>query len=337
MKANFKIETEYLKKALEIFEPDEKGDRAGRVRRVRKVCFFPYGKWTLLASMTDHVAYFAIIKNRIPQPFSLVPESELNAIINKHAKLNFIVDFGGLGSISYIHPDQWKEYELDCVQISTINFDAEKKFVETYFNEKYFLSVLNGRSSKRLSQYENIHRDDWHTKPYINKWMVGGHFKVYECKNMNATIWRTKNNLELYVVMDWITTDEEAEPPSLFRNFMDLLNQSQIMTAEEVRTVLMVDNVHGIYQPKVFAEKYPHICLQNIDQDELDILLEFGKADVEVEDSGYWEIWDKIYQSLFEWEGETWGILSGPSDDIFAYNQADYDSLSVEEQEKCFM
>ena len=132
MKANFKIETEYLKKALEIFEPDEKGDRAGRVRRVRKVCFFPYGKWTLLASMTDHVAYFAIIKNRIPQPFSLVPESELNAIINKHAKLNFIVDFGGLGSISYIHPDQWKEYELDCVQISTINFDAEKKFGDSF-------------------------------------------------------------------------------------------------------------------------------------------------------------------------------------------------------------
>ena len=249
----------------------------------------------------------------------------------------YIVNFDGLGSLSYIHPDQWKEYELDCVQISTVNIDPEKKFVETYFNEKYFLSVLNGKSDKKFSPYELSHRDKMHIKPFINKWMVGGHFKIYECKNMPATIWRTKNNLELYVVMNWETVLEEEEPPSLFRNFMDLLNQSQIMTLEEVRTVLMVDCAHGIYQPKVFAEKYPHICLQSVDQDELDILLEFGKSDVEVEDSGYWEIWDSIYQNTFYWEGEEWGIMNGPNGDVFAYNQADYDSLPLEEQDKFFM
>lgn len=335
MKTNFKIETKYLKNALEIFEPDVNGDWIGRVR---KVCFFPYGKWTLLVAMTNHVAYFAIIKNRIPQPFSLVPESELNALINKHAKLSFIVDFEGLGSLKYIHPDQWKEYELDCVQISTVNVDAEKKFVETYFNEKYFLSVLNGKSNKKLSQYELVHRDDRHIKPHINQWMVGGHFKVYECKNMDATLWRTKNDLELYVVMNWETVLEEEEPPSLFRNFMDLLNASQIMTAEEVRTVLLVDCVHGIYQPKIFAQKFPHLCLQHISQEEVDFMSSFNDDYKDADDyEKYWEIWDELMDHTFEWEGEEWGIMITPhGGDVVAFNEADYDSLPLEEQDKFF-
>ena len=335
MKANFKIETEYLKKALEIFDDPESEDYESRIR---KVCFFPYGKWTLMVAMTMTTCYAVIIKNRIPQPFSLLPETELLGLIDKYAKISFIVNFEGLGAISYIHPDQWKEYELDCVQITTANHAPEQKFIDKYFNVKHFLSVLNGKSSKKLSEYEKEHNDDMHMKIKPKKWMVGKFFKIYPCKNMDAAIFRTKDNSEIYIAVDWFTEEEDGNIPSLFSNFMDLLDSSEKMTAEEVRVSVLVDCVHGIHQPKIFVQKFPHLCLQHISQEDVDFMSSFYDSYKDADDyDKYWEIWDELTNCTFEWEGEEWGLMITPhGGDVVAYNVEDYDSLPVEEQNKFF-
>ena len=83
--------------------------------------------------------------------------------------------------------------------------------------------------------------------------------------------------------------------------------------------ICLIDNVRGVYAPRVFAERYGHLLAT----DTREALLEGPDGE------WYWETWDEVVNNFRFPDGEE--LLVTESDDVMKASRAEIETYYAEE------
>ena len=117
------------------------------------------------------------------------------------------------------------------------------------------------------------------------------------------------------------------------------------MTAENVRVEIAVSDANGVYCPSVFLERYENAlcCAGSKDEictdERISEAVEFVKNRENLMEDGYWDDWEYVMANVKVFseahngmDAEYWSI--NQNGDVWLLNDADYNQLDDEEQEK---
>lgn len=322
-KFKFMLPCHKVKEGLSIYKPEDQ----------KRVVFFPHGKGSIMFSYTKNDFYFAIHDYKIKSPFVLYPETSCHfmAILDNNYKITINMDYDGIRGFTYLGPFI-KEIPFHNMILEPT--ESDNKFLEMLFS--IYLDISKGRFNKKnegiLSTKEVLLGDPYHFKICPSHWMIGKKFKVYACRNIAAYIFMSESNTEIFGTMAWNWEDPLETNVPIFSTFMDKLDSFKIKTFEDVETALLVDGAHGIHMIRQFAIGYPDIIEKFANEEEIAIILKEDRtADEEQIVS---EIWYEITTGSYtDSEGVNWTFWIGPHDDLFIYNQDEFDQMPESEQE----
>ena len=301
------------------------------------VSFIPYGKSTLILTYTEHDFYLKIYRNdRIPKPFILFPKhsKDFMEILKTNTTIKVNLDFN-YSNFNMSYWDRSMQMNIVVPNVFSPNVSFKNKDEEMLEQiKKFFLEVSSGTYNYRNKQTcATEEKEPYHMKIYPRSWMVGKHFKLYACRNVQAYIFQRHPD-EIYGSMAW-TWNGEEQPFIGVESFKNLLKSSEIKKAEDVRTDLLVSNHHGVHMSRVFAQYYPDIFNKYAEGEYRHLFFEDGFDLTPDQHQIVSEIWDEITQGYYTDEkGEIWQMMIGPDGDLIAYNKQDFDCLSDKEQEK---